>query len=339
MAHGNLPDTHIASTQNRQENFPGQSPIALTQVLFEREQDSARPMMSETHYPLQSAMTTVDPASLSPPPMESFDESSFDVSSFGMTQHSAAMLCDLQCQPKEQRTRTNSTLVSARIIAMTLWLQMSLTAISNILGPLAQIRASLMSSSSLLPTPPLMTLIIWLATTSASLTIPAGTISSTKTRSHSLRPRFTLRIRLLRRLLACSPNLARPLLDATLEAMRLPSKQQLARDCLNGAGVCDLRDGEESSSFESLITLSWAIKVIMKEQARAQAQAISKPDAVMDVGQSCEQLKELFGSREMSGVGRKVIMNLASPPVNGGILGQKSLDGQWSMALEDEPSS
>lgn len=128
--------------------------------------------------------------------------------------------------------------------------------------------------------------------------------------------------------------MARPLLDATLEAMRLSSKQQLARDCLNGAGLCNLRDGDKSPSFESLMTLSWAIKVIMKEEV--QMQTISKPDAVMNVGQS-EQLNDLIGFREFKMVNGKGL-SLASM-VEWGIPGEKSLNGQWRMALEDEPTS
>ncbi|KAG4031145.1 hypothetical protein MFRU_010g02700 [Monilinia fructicola] len=347
--HGDLSPTFLPSantTPSRQQTFNGQSPIALTKDLFAEEQDpSIRQLMmtpqtlKDTHNTMQSAISpTVNPLSLSsPPPMESDDKSSFNATSFDMTQHSAAMLCDLQCQSKEQGhwMGTVQTSIITQALSIILWTQMTWATISTILTPLEQIRISLTNGSSLLPTPSLMTLIIWLATTSAPLTIYSSTHLSTKTqRLHSLRPKFTLRIRLLRRLLACSPNMARPLLDATLEAMRLSSKQQLARDCLNGAGLCNLRDGDKSPSFESLMTLSWAIKVIMKEEV--QMQTISKPDAVMNVGQS-EQLNDLIGFREFKMVNGKGL-SLASM-VEWGIPGEKSLNGQWRMALEDEPTS
>ncbi|KAI9648942.1 transcription factor that binds to CRE motif [Ciborinia camelliae] len=344
---GNLPPAFLpssaASTPRRQETFDGQSPIALTKDLFAAEQDSSiRPMMTpqanrDTHNAMQSAMDTINPSSLSPPSMEPADESSFDASSFGMTQHPAAMLCDLPCQPKEQELTMSGIQESliTRLLTTSLWIHITLAAFSTILIPLEQIKLSLTTGSALSATPSLMTLIIWLATTSAPLTSSSLMTSSfTKTRSHSLRPKFTLRIRFLRRLLSCSPNMARPLLDATLEAMRLWSKQQLPRDCLNGAGVCDFGNGGKSSSLESLITLFWSIKVIMKEQAEAQTQTISEPDAVMYVGQSCGQLEDLFRGRK----GWQFPGNLAST-VDGGTLSEKSLDGPWRMALEDEPSS
>ncbi|KAJ8069513.1 hypothetical protein OCU04_003164 [Sclerotinia nivalis] len=324
----------VNSTPNRSETFHAKSPIALTKGLFESEDSSIQPMMTpirDSHNTMQSAVGTVDLASVSPQPMESTDDASFRASSFGMTQHPAAMLCDLQCQPKVQGPWMSSAqnILITQVLANTLWIQMmSLIAISNILIPLEQIKLSLTKGSVLLPTPSIITLIIWLATTSAPLTIPYSMISFTKTRSHNLRPKFTLRIRLLRRLLACSPNMARPLLDATLEAMRLSSKQQLAGDCMNGADVCDLRYGGKSSSLESLMTLSWAIKVIMKEQA--QTSKISEPDAVMNFGQSFGQ--DLFGLREFS----KVQVHGKSSMKDSGVLGEKSLDGHWSMALEDQ---
>lgn len=132
--------------------------------------------------------------------------------------------------------------------------------------------------------------------------------------------------------------MARPLLDATLAAMRLSSKQQMAGDCMNGADVCDLRYGGKSSSLESLMTLSWAIKVIMKEQA--QTSNISEPDAVMNFGQSFGE--DLFGLREFTKVqviGKsctKVQIHVKSFMMDGGVTGEKSLDGHWSMALEDQ---
>ncbi|KAF7943608.1 uncharacterized protein EAE97_005679 [Botrytis byssoidea] len=331
-----LPPSSVTSSPSRKESFDGQSPLAFTKQLFGMEESgSTMTSIRDSHNTMQSATGTVDLASVSPPPpsMESNDEDSFNPSSFGMTQHSAAMLCDLQCQPKVQGhwMSTPQNILISRVLVSTLWVQMMTSpVISNILIPLVQIKLSLMNGSVLSSTPSLITLIIWLLTTTAPLTMPYSRTSFTKTRSHHLRPKYTLRIRLLRRLLTCSPSLARPLLDATLETMRLSSNQQSASDCMNGAKVFDLRYGGKSSSLESLITLSWAIKVIMKEQAKEQTSTISKPDAVMNVEQSSE--KDLFEFREFS----KGRVHGNSSVKDNSILGEKSLDGHWSMALEDD---
>ncbi|ATZ53061.1 Bchac1 [Botrytis cinerea B05.10] len=331
-----LPPSSVTSTPSRKESFDGQSPLAFTKQLFEMEESgSTMTPIRDSHNTMQSAIGTVDLASVSPPPpsMESNDEDSFNPSSFGMTQHSAAMLCDLQCQSKVQGhwMSTPQNILISRVLVSTLWVQMMTSpVISNILIPLVQIKLSLMNGSVLLSTPSLITLIIWLVTTTAPLTIPYSRTSLTKKRSHHLRPKYTLRIRLLRRLLTCSPSLARPLLDATLETMRLSSNQQSASDCMNGANVFDLRQGGKSSSLESLMTLSWAIKVIMKEQAKEQTSAISKPDAVMNVDQSSG--KDLFEFKEFS----KVRVHGNSSVKNNSIFGEKSLGGHWSMALEDD---
>lgn len=123
-------------------------------------------------------------------------------------------------------------------------------------------------------------------------------------------------------------------MDATSEAMRLLSEQKLVRDCLSSAGECDLRDGDKSPSIESLMTLLWAIKVIEKEQA----QTTPKPDAVMEAGQACDELKNLFGLREVSGASSTVSFALASSAV-GGIAGEKSWEARRMAFSEDGKSS
>ncbi|EDN95779.1 hypothetical protein SS1G_11658 [Sclerotinia sclerotiorum 1980 UF-70] len=78
----------VNSTPNRSETFHAKSPIALTKGLFESEDSSIQPMMTpirDTHNTMQSAMGTVDLASVSPPPMESTDDGSFRASSFDQT--------------------------------------------------------------------------------------------------------------------------------------------------------------------------------------------------------------------------------------------------------------
>ncbi|KAF7922112.1 uncharacterized protein EAE98_008323 [Botrytis deweyae] len=68
----------------------------------------------------------------------------------------------------------------------------------------------------------------------------------------------------------------------------------------------------------------------MKEQAKEQTSTISKPDAVMNVEQSSG--KDLFEFREFS----KVRVHGNSSVKDSDIFGEKSLDGHWSMALEDD---
>lgn len=329
----------VNSTPNRREAFNRQSPTLMNELFASEDSQTMMGQQSirDTHNSIQSAMDTINPASLSPPPMDSMDipdENSFDVRTSGMTQHPAAMLCDLPCQPKVQRPWMNSTrdILITQLLTHTLWTQMMISIIlSNILTPLEQIKHSLMNGSLLLPTPSLLTMIISLV---APSTTPSSMISFTKTKSHNLRPKFSLRIRLLRRLLACSPNLARPLMDATLKTMRLDSNQQLVRDCMNGADVKDFSHGGESSRFESLMTLFWAVKVIIREMEKVQTSIYSKPDAGMNVeGSDGGKVESLFELRKFCKVyGGKSFKG-----------DEESWDGYphgtWSMALEDEQSS
>ncbi|APA11398.1 hypothetical protein sscle_07g061680 [Sclerotinia sclerotiorum 1980 UF-70] len=84
----------VNSTPNRSETFHAKSPIALTKGLFESEDSSIQPMMTpirDTHNTMQSAMGTVDLASVSPPPMESTDDGSFRASSFVSTESTTAL--------------------------------------------------------------------------------------------------------------------------------------------------------------------------------------------------------------------------------------------------------
>jgi transcriptional activator HAC1 len=297
------------------------SPVTFSQELFGSRDAQERSISTQPIIKSEPAQT-VNPASLSPE-IRPVDESA-NASSSDMTQHPAAMLCDLQCQSEEQRPWMDSTTATAsaisQILAITLFINMTSEAISTLLTPLSQIVTSLRTGSRLSPTNSILTTIIWLATTTAALTTSTSTTSSTTTTS--LRPRFTLRIRLLRRLLTCSPNLARPLLDATMEAMRLASEQPAAQDCLSNVGAS--HGGANSPSVEVLMTLLWAITVIKREQG----QETPKLDAAAEVRQSME-LEELFRPREMRGV------SYVPHGREDGGLGQKSLDG-WRLAFKHD---
>jgi len=193
-----------------------------------------------------------------------------------MTQHPAEMLCGLPCQsgvwlasiPPTSRDEAQRyqqaqmmLLISTHLFSLTL-----ISAVySNLLHPLHRIFNSLRTGSSLLKTAPaqasmLSLLIRWLISTPANLTPTMTsnfskstrtakplTTSSTQTKiptnlrstsNTSLRPKPTIRISMLRRLLLCSPALARPLRAATGRAMRLKTNHALRRTSIgNRKGV------------------------------------------------------------------------------------------------------
>jgi len=313
----------IASTPAQPELRSAPTPVTFSQELFGSRDAQEQPISTQPIIKSEPTQT-VNPASLSPE-IRPVDESA-NASSSDMTQHPAAMLCDLQCQSEEQwpwMDSTTSARAISQILAINLFINMTLEAISTLLTPLSQIVTSLRTGSPLSPTNSILTTIIWLATTTVSLTTSTSMTSSTKTTS--LRPRFTLRIRLLRRLLTCSPNLARPLLDATMVAMRLASEQQL-QDCLSNADAGHY-GGSNSPSVEVLMTLLWAITVIEKERG----QEAPKLDAAAEVRQSEVELQELFRPREIRG-GRGV--SFVPPHGREAEMGQKSLEG-WR--LGDRP--
>jgi len=243
--------------------------------------------MADVHTPVQ----TVNPSSLSPE-MRPVDESS-NASSSDMTQHPAAVLCDLQCQSEEQRpwmnSKTTTTSNSSQISALFMLLSMTSVAFSTLVNPMIQITTSLKTGSSLSPTASILTMIIWMVTTITPLT----TLTSMTTSTSTTRQRYSLRISMLRRLLACSPNLARPLKDATMAAMRSASEQQLTHACLSDVGARRF-DVSSSSSIEALTTLLWVIHVIERERKQ---QMIPELDAATEVRQACSELDELFRHR------------------------------------------
>ncbi|KAL3418912.1 transcriptional activator hac1 [Phlyctema vagabunda] len=304
-----------AASSPRSETARHSSPAAavtLTNPLF-TSQDSEK-FASVAQQPFaelpHNSPRTIDPTSLSPA-MKPVAESSPNASSSDMTQHPAAMLCDLQCQSEEQRPWKKTSAASAQISVMMTLLFMVSTNISATLLPLSQILTSLKTGSSIPTNSSILTLIIWMATTTTNLISTTSSTMTTPTNSHSLRPRFSLRIQLLRRLLSSSPYLARPLKDATLGAMRLAFAQQLPGDCLNNATVCRESSGSMSASFETLMTLHWAIQVIERE-----LQETPTLDAAAVVGQAGE-LDGLWMAREMNFPRAKGVDTI----------GQKSLEG------------
>ena len=179
-----------------------------------------------------------------------------------MTQHPAAMLCDLQCQSvRACQASTQPTsrheaaiqLYSANLLCLTL-----ISAIySQLMDPLRMIFISLRTGSPLPPsmmtTPTLLALIRWLISTPVNLLPPSPIRAMTptfspKTRTSPAKAMSTLeaprsrapilRLGLLRRLLVSSPSLARPLRAATGRALRLKAGSMTSE---NGARGLSLR--------------------------------------------------------------------------------------------------
>ena len=165
-----------------------------------------------------------------------------------MTQHPAAMLCDLQCQSMEAcQASTQPTtrheaairLYSANLLCLTV-----ISAVySQLIWPLRMIFVSLRMGSSLPPsmmtTPMVLPLIRWLTSTPTNLLPPSTptasqpktsptTAMSTRRTASSKAP--ILCLRLLRRLLLSSPSLARPRRAATGRALRLKTSDALCRN-------------------------------------------------------------------------------------------------------------
>lgn len=177
----------------------GASPLVagsptFTQTLFKQEQ----PELSLDKIPFPSPMSL----SLDTPEPELSD----------LTQHPAAVLCDLQCQSEASKLQSSQNSLALRIVIQHLFLMMISAAYSTVIFPTSQIFRSLKEGSPLTFSQAEISrhfpLILWLIST-PSLSKAAST------------RRSVFRIRLLARLLECSPALARPLKDATSKALQL----------------------------------------------------------------------------------------------------------------------
>ncbi|KAK4143571.1 uncharacterized protein C8A04DRAFT_37366 [Dichotomopilus funicola] len=237
------------------------------------------------------------------------------------TQHPAEMLCsDLPCRLVEA-SPSSWQMVSQQRLQPTQWLllqlQFLLASTSAMLSvcqrPLTQIAISLRAGSSLRPTPAITNTIIWLVTTphpSSSQTTSTSTSSSpiatstsrpatsssssTSTAAPSQTRRSSLRLRTLRKILTCSPILARPLKDATMAVLRLVSSEGSSVDRVSGAdeaatvaanggssqqlprrgSIVGWPSGAMLPSKEVLLSLLWVLRVEerrirIREQAKA----------------------------------------------------------------------
>lgn len=202
-----------------------------------------------------------------------------------MTQYPAAVLCnDLQCQRLVEMSPSGQASTQSLHPALLMLQQLLLVAYSSsttLLSlwetrPLAMISMSMRASSPLPPTQAILTSIISLVTNSISIppltstkpststsgSSPTTTATAHSTTSSSSRSK-TLRLRTLRKILTCNRQLARPLQDATLEALRLSLTRargsQGSNEHESASGMSPLLP-----SPERLIALLWAIRTTVR---------------------------------------------------------------------------
>lgn len=187
------------------------------------------------------------------------------------TQHPAAVLCDLPCpsvaskavavEMEAAATTSTSTTITQRfhsssssltMILPLLFLTMTSVASSTVIQPLSQILHSLKTGLPLAVSTEeisrLFPLIHWLI--------------STPSLSPSTSTRPVFRMRLLARLLACSPAMARPLRDATGRALQLAVSEQVSPE----TRLTDAPEGRPR--WESLLTMAWAIERLQQRDMK-----------------------------------------------------------------------
>ncbi|PGH23016.1 hypothetical protein AJ80_02931 [Polytolypa hystricis UAMH7299] len=244
------------------QSVSGTASPTLAPVLFKKELDELSIDKIPFQTPINSESTPIVKAS---DPIETPD----------MTQHPAAVLCDLQCQSAEsmnQQALHNPSLtpdqmwmLALQAIMQHLFLTMTSTVYSTVMLPLSQIFHSLKEGSPLMFSPEEihqhLPLILWLISTPSLSTLTASS------------PRSVFRIKLLTRLLECSPALARPLRDATSRALQLAASDLLPSGRLS-SGPPGSRGPQD---WELLLTTIWAIDCIEKSAHKQKMSAI-KPD-------------------------------------------------------------
>ncbi|KAI1122988.1 hypothetical protein F5Y10DRAFT_62777 [Nemania abortiva] len=280
------------------------SPLTLSQPLFDQSVNGAGMMDDFILMPGQDG--TVDPASISPElapisdsdlktePTASVETETVtappaEATSSDATQHPAAVLCDLQCPSVEAPPSWVAQSQPSPLLLLQTWLMASSVLISACCHPMTLITGALKANLALRPTPSILSTIIWLVTLPPSFRNLTSISSSATTTAaqHPARPRSTtrspkiptppsacstLRIKSLQKLLTCSPILARPLMDATMEFLRLVSEGRDDRADELAAGSPGIKgdqgrvpllwpDGTSLPSREALLTLLWAIRV------------------------------------------------------------------------------
>lgn len=276
------------------------SPLTLSQELFSSHNghhtaDSLEQIQLLTNIPTTDV--TVNPASLSPtlnPVAEENDEeptttapSFVDAASTvntspDATQHPAAMLCeDLQCRSAEVSQWMAMSQQRHPALALLEFLLISTsTMVTLCQRPLTQIALSLKAGFSLPPTPAILNMIILLVTNPSPSTLtttsrtttsrsPSSSRSSNPTAAQPpTRRSSTLRLKLLRKILTCSPSLARPLMDATMVALRLASTEGYAVDQVSRSDVrtAAAARGEAQQQQQGNKLTSWKARAQLPSQ-------------------------------------------------------------------------
>ncbi|KAG6056111.1 hypothetical protein E4U17_002470 [Claviceps sp. LM77 group G4] len=293
-----LYDTPLALSQelfSSHDNTSGDPAVHLVDQLIT---STANPTVNPASLSPELTPVPDEPNTESRVKSESSEETSS--TSPDLAQHPAEMLFDLQCHTsgKVPKSFLDYQTVASQALALSIQLKLMIFTASAILSacqrPLTQIAVSLKAGFSLLPTPQLLATIIWLVTVPPTSRVRHTSSSSTWTTSSATRqttssliswqratmslqtmasspPSTTLKLKSLLNILACSPNLARPLLDATMEALRLVSEG--CDDRVGGLGIESSGTRDQVSeltqclrgivlpSREILITLLWALKV------------------------------------------------------------------------------
>ncbi|BDD61448.1 hypothetical protein MAP00_006492 [Monascus purpureus] len=239
-------EIHVSRGSTPNLNSEVSDSPTLTTTLFKQEGDDI--CLEQIPFPappVTDPSSTLQPSSLAESP--------------DMTQHPAVMLCDLQCQSldlKEKEVASRSLTpdqafnLTLQMTLQLLFLTMTSAAYSTVIHPLCQILHSLKTGSSLMFSTEEIyqhfPLILWLISTPS--------LSPLKTES---RP-TVFRMRLLTRLLACSPALARPIRDATGRALQLAVTERFSQR--TRSAIVD----QSQQSWESLLTMTWAIDCLQR---------------------------------------------------------------------------
>jgi transcriptional activator HAC1 len=342
--------------------------LALSQELFSS-QDGYKPENGlADDLLLTTTNATVNPASLSPelaPVPDVLQETEFketqsakepSLTSPDVTQHPAEMLYDLPCHMSAEVMPSalpdSQTLIHPLLTWLLQFRMISLSAsaiLSACQRPLMQIAMSSKAGFSLRPTPQLLTTIIWLvtlpkassstSTTSSPQTKQAmplqnlwqrATTAPLRTTGSTTRS-TTLRLKSLRKILSSSPNLARPLSDATMAALRLVSEGRDDRVETSRGESSATRDNVDRElteclsstalpSREVLLTLLWSIKVEERRQQRKKMQQdvvlVPGKNALQDKVQTNQKfiLKMKKERRSSSSRRQRVVGGAASQP-------------------------
>lgn len=148
-----------------------------------------------------------------------------NISASRSTQYSAAVLCDLQCQRQVKMTSLSGP---AMWEPLNLALHFSATFLAFLTSAMSLRRQQTFLIS-------IINLVTRTSPSSSSSTPPLGTKATAQLLTSSPSKK-TLRLKLLRKLLTCNRQLARPLQDATLEVLRLRlSKGESPKGLAQGA--------------------------------------------------------------------------------------------------------